>query len=53
MSLDTIEHWTLLESTPLYLFAAAKMKFSWPIGKEITLEVYKEAIEATKNHVAR
>lgn len=36
-------------ATPDWLFAAAKVKFGWPVGRELTPAEYADAIEATAN----
>lgn len=39
--------------TPAWLFAAAKTKFNWPVGAELTEAEYKKAISATEGEVIR
>jgi hypothetical protein len=52
-ALKPIEFWALEQKTPKWLFAAAKIKYSWPIGREITLSLYLAAMQATLHHDPR
>lgn len=42
---QTIEHWQIVLGTPQWLWAGMKLGKGWPIGKEVTLDEYKAAVE--------
>lgn len=46
----TVEVWRTEQKTPLWLFRAAKVKFHWPQGRELTLADYQASLAATLNH---
>lgn len=48
-----VEEYSQSESTPDWLFAAAKHKHKWVVGQYISLADYQAAIEATKNEAVR
>ena len=37
--------------TPAWLFAAARQKYGWASGQELTEEEYREAVEAAASEV--
>lgn len=46
-----VEQWADELKTPSWLFRAARQKFRWPIGQELTRAGYDAAIEATRQEV--
>ena len=48
-----VEKWRELLGTPSWLFAAAKVMFKWPVGRELTEEEYRQAIRAAEQEVIR
>jgi len=48
-----VEEWQALFATPDWLFAAARAKYAWPRGQEVTESGYKTAIKAAENEVIR
>lgn len=45
----TVETWSEEKRTPAWLFAAARAKHRWPIGREVTEAEFDKAIAATKS----
>lgn len=48
-----VEEWRDALRTPSWLFAAAKAKYNWPVGLELSEVEYKKAIAAAENEVIR
>lgn len=48
-----VEQHATAQSTPDWLFAAAKHKHKWVIGQYISLPDYDTAIESTKNEAVK
>lgn len=48
-----VEAWRDELGTPAWLFAAAKTKFNWPVGAELTEAEYKKAIATAEGEVIR
>ena len=46
----TVELWAAKNETPKWVFAAAKQKFNWAIGAELTEEEFDGCIAATVSH---
>lgn len=51
--LSTVEQLAKEHKIPAWLMAAARVKFGWAIGKELTEEEFLESIDATRNHSAQ
>ena len=50
---ETAEQLQQRLGTPAWLFAAAKTKFRWAAGQELTEEEYRAALEAAAKEVIR
>lgn len=49
----TVEEWRDSLGTPAWLFAAAKAKYNWPVGAELSESEYKKAVQAAEREVIR
>jgi hypothetical protein len=52
-ALKPFNEWLKEHPVASFLVAAAKRKFKWAKGREMTLEAFKQAIEATRKHRAK
>ena len=50
---ETVEQLQQRLGTPAWLFVAAKAKFRWAVGQELTEEEYRAAVEAAAREVIR
>jgi hypothetical protein len=51
--LKPFQEWLEEHPVAAFLVAAARRKFRWAKGREMTLQAFKEAIEATRKHRAK